>query len=60
MADVIVLPIIRTERVLAGEQRLLPSSDRRNIVQLARARDDRDQELARKGGRDERQDQGPR
>lgn len=53
MADVVVLPMVRIERylpdgslevinpgVVVGEQRLLlPSSDRRNVVELWRVRE---------------------
>lgn len=52
MADVVVLPMVRIERclpdgslevinpgVVVGVQRLLPSSDRRNVVELWRVRE---------------------
>lgn len=38
-AAVIILPVMRIERVVVGEQRLLPSSDRRNVVELSRVRE---------------------
>lgn len=39
-ADVIVLPVVRIERDIdLGQQRLLPSSDRRKVVELRRVRE---------------------
>lgn len=51
-ALIIILPVIRTEgHVDLANQRLAPSSDRRNVTELWRVRLDRDQaELTREGG----------